>query len=36
MTAMHSEFKHGIEKDRPSKYGPRINLTVRMVTVQAV
>ena len=28
---MQTEFKHGIEKDRPAKYGPRINLTVRSV-----
>lgn len=28
---MQQEFKHGIEKDRPSKYGKRINLTVRSV-----
>lgn len=29
--ATQSEFTHGIEKDRPAKYGKRLNLTVRCV-----
>ena len=32
---MQRKVKHGIEKERPTKYGPRINLTLR-ATVRSV
>ena len=28
---IQNEFKHGVEKERANKFGPRINLTLRVV-----